>query len=153
MPCHSAIMKKSVTVSPEDTVESVLKTIRKAKVSVAGVIDEKGILLGIFSMKALLQNLIPVSVAMADGVQLDIKMTAAPGVAKRLTNMQTLPVSDIMDRKPLTVVPDAPIWEGVSLLVKHGGPLVVADDTGRFHGFITYDSFVEDLENMKTTDS
>ncbi len=153
MPCHSAIMKKNITVSPEDTVESVLKTLKKEKVTVAAVIDEKGMLLGVFSMKSVLQSLIPVSVSMSNGVQLDIKMTAAPGVAKRLANMKPLPVSEIMDRKPLRVVPDTPIWEGVSELVRHGGPLVVADEGGKFYGFITYDSFVEDLENMQTTDS
>lgn len=153
MPCHSAILSKSVYVRPDNTVEQALKEIKKAKVTAAAVLDESGTFHGIFSMKILLANLIPVSVAISGGVQLDIKLPAAPGVAKRLNNIKALAVSEIMDRKPVSVTPDAPVWEGVSLLTKHGNPLSVIDDKGKFHGLITYESLVDDLSNMETTDS
>ena len=153
MPCHSAVVKKKVTSSPDDSVEDVLKKIRKEKVSAAAIIDDEGHFLGLFSMKILLQNLLPVSVAMTDGVQIDIKVTAAPGVAKRLENVKTSPVADLMKKKPDTVVPDAPIWEGVSLLTKNGSPLTVVDHSGKFHGFITYESLVENLEDIGSLDS
>lgn len=153
MPCHSAIVSKSVSVKPEDTVADVLKAIKKAKLTEASVIDESGVFCGVFSMKILLSSLIPVSVAMSEGVQLDVRLPAAPGVAKRLQNVKSLPVSNIMDRKPATVKPDTPVWEGVSLLTKHGSPLCVIDDKGKFHGLITHESLVEDLGNMETTDS
>lgn len=153
MPCHSAIAKKNITASPEDSVEKVLKAVKKEKVSSAAIIDENGIFVGLFSRKILLSNLIPVSIAMADGVQIDVRVTAAPGVAKRLSNVKNHAVSEVMDRKPTKIKPDAPIWEGVSLLTKHGGPLCVVDDNDKFHGFLTYTSLIEDLENMQTTDS
>lgn len=153
MPCHSAIVKKIVTASPDDAVEVVLKSIKKGKVQACAIIDEDGAFLGIFSMKILLKNLLPVSVAMTNGVQIDIKVTAAPGVAKRLANVKTLSVSELMERKPDTVFPDAPIWEGVSVLTNNGSPLAVVDSNGKFQGFITYDSLVDDLESMQSTDS
>ncbi|PCJ02265.1 MAG: hypothetical protein COB14_02775 [Alphaproteobacteria bacterium] len=153
MPCHSAIVKKIVTASPDDAVEVVLKSIKKGKVQACAIIDESGAFLGVFSMKILLKNLLPVSVAMTNGVQIDIKVTAAPGVAKRLANVKTLSVSELMERKPDTVFPDAPIWEGVSVLTKNGSPLAVVDSNGKFQGFITYDSLVDDLESIQSTDS
>lgn len=153
MPCHSAIVSKNVSVKPDDTVADVLKAIKKAKVTEASVIDDDGAFLGFFSMKVLLSSLIPVSVAVSEGVQLDVRLPAAPGVAKRLQNIKSLPVSNIMERKPACVKPDTPVWEGVSLLTKHGSPLCVIDDKGKFHGLITHESLVEDLGNMETTDS
>ena len=153
MPCHSAITEKNVTASPGDSVEKVLKSIEKGKVRAASVVDDDGQFVGIFSLKILLKNLIPVSVAMSDGVQIDIKVQAAPGIAKRMGKVMPLPVSDLMDRKPVTVLPDDPIWEGVSQLTKSGEPLCVVDDKGKYLGMITYESLVNDLRNIETTDS
>ncbi len=147
MPCHSAIVKKNITSSPDDTVEAVLKAIKKEKVIASAVVDENGKFIGLFSMKIMLKDLIPVAVSMANGVKIDIKVTAAPGVAKRLENVKTLPVFELMDRNPITVLPDAPIWEGVSLLTKEGEPLSVVDNSGKFYGLITYASLVDDLES------
>ncbi len=152
MPCHSAIVKKNITSSPDSSVEDVLKSIRKAKVHACAVIDDEGLFLGLFSIKILLKDLIPVSVAMAGDVRIDLKVTAAPGVAKRLENSKILPVSELMDRKPAIISPDAPLWEGVSLLINNGSPLPVVDNDGKFCGLITYDSLVEVLENIKPTD-
>jgi len=153
MPCHSAICKNTVLVSYNDTVEKVLKTIKKAKVFAAAVQDDDGNFIGTFSEKVLLSNLIPVSFATSQGVQIDIKVQAAPGIAKRLAKVMPLPVSELMDRKPSTVSPDDPIWQGVATLTKHGEPLCVVDDKGKFLGMITYESLVRDLQDMSTSDS
>tara|TARA_R110001592_G_scaffold16881_9_gene71596 strand:- start:19917 stop:20378 length:462 start_codon:yes stop_codon:yes gene_type:complete len=153
MPCHSAIVGKNVTASPNDSVENVLKAIKKGNVKAASIMNDDGEFVGIFSLKVLLKNLIPVSVAMADGIQIDIKVQAAPGIAKRLGKVMPLPVSELMDRKPKTVLSDDPIWEGVGQLTKNGEPLCVIDDKGKYLGMITYESLVEDLQNMETTDS
>ncbi len=153
MPCHAAVVQDDVCVSPDDKVETVMLALEKAGRRVAAVVDGDGVFLGSFSLKVLLKNLLPVSVAMADGVQIDVKVSAAPGVSKRLSNIKPLPVSEIMDRKPVTVLPDTPVWEGVGLLVKHGSPLVVVDDdTQRYHGFVTYESLVDNLENAHSSD-
>ncbi len=153
MPCHSAITENNLYVGPNETVEEVLKKIKKAKVFAAAVVDEEGTFLGTFSEKVVLNNLIPVSVAMADGVQIDIKVQAAPGIAKRLAKVMPLPVYDLMDRKPAKVSPDDPIWQGVSTLTKSGEPLCVIDEKGKFLGMITYGSLVKDLQDTTTSDS
>lgn len=151
MPCHEAMLKKPVIVKPEQTVEDVLRVMESNKISAVPVVDGKGIVQGVFSMKILLKSLIPVSVAMGDGFQLDIKIGAAPGIAKRLAHVLPLPVSDLMERKLTTVSPDAPLWEGVSLLTKHSGSLSVVDDKMKFLGLITYASLVGALERLAET--
>ena len=153
MPCHSAIAKKNITLSPDDSVEKALKIIKKEKIRAAAIIDDENEFKGTFSLKILLKNLIPVSVVMSQDVQIDIKVEAAPGIAKRMAGVMTLPVSDLMDRKPITILPDEPIWEGVAQLTKHGEPLCVVDDKGKYMGMITYESLVEDLKNTETSDS
>ena len=153
MPCYSAIVKKLVTVSPDETVEKALKSLKKSKVSAAPVIDEQGKYQGIFSYKGLLDSLIPVSVAVNDGVNIDMKVAAAPGVAKRLWNTKLLPVQDVMERKALTVHPDEPIWEGVAKLTQHGEPLIVIDEHDKLIGMITSASMIEELDNMENSDS
>lgn len=152
MPCHTAIDKKIFTISPEDNVEHALKAIKKSKAAGAAVVDENGVLLGIVSMKVILKNLIPVSVAMAGDVQIDVKVTAAPGVAKRYKNILPLPVTEVMERKPCTVSPDSAIWESVGLLSKYGNLLCVVDERQKYIGMITYDSLVSTLQDSEISD-
>ena len=153
MPCHAAVDKNAIVVHCDDTIETVLKKIRKAKTSFAAVLDDEHKFLGVFSFKVLLKNLIPVSVAMTDGIQMDIKVSAAPGVSKRLNNLMPLPVSEAYDHKANTVSPDCPIWEGVGRVTKFGSPLCVVDDQQKFYGIITYDSLIKHLEEMQSTDA
>ncbi len=152
MPCHSAIAKNYITLSPDETAEQALKKMRKAKVTVCAVTDDNSKFLGLFSMRILLERLIPVSVAVNDGVQLDIKITAAPGVAKRLQNTKSCNVVDLLEVNPPSVMPDSPIWEGVGMISKYGRPLSVIDNNGKFYGLITYQSLIDELENMKLSD-
>lgn len=153
MPCHSAISQTILSVCHSDVVEDVLLELENAKTNIAIVLDDDDVFLGVFSKKILLKNLIPVSVAMADGVQIDFKMPAAPGIAKRLAKVMPLAVSELMERKPKSVLPDEPVWNSVSQLTAHGEPLCVIDKNDRFLGVITYESLLDDLKNMETTDS
>ncbi|MCL4677585.1 MAG: CBS domain-containing protein [Alphaproteobacteria bacterium] len=149
MPCYAAIEKKLVKLAPDQNVESAIALLKKSKVNSAPVVDEQGKLLGLFSFKGLMRNLIPVSVAMTDGIKVDIKVGAAPGVAKRLGRVKPLKVTEVMDRKVLSVGPEEPLWEGVSLLTNHGGPLAVVDEHNKLLGMITYTSMLAELEAMQ----
>ncbi|MCB1682517.1 MAG: CBS domain-containing protein [Alphaproteobacteria bacterium] len=149
MPCLNAVEKKMVQISPDDEVESAINILKKSKVNAAPVVDEQGKLLGLFSFKGLMRNLVPVSVAMTDGIKMDIKVGAAPGVAKRLAKVKPLKVLEVMDRKVLTVAPTDPLWEGVSLLTNHGGPLAVVDEQNKLLGIISYTSMLAELEAMQ----
>ncbi len=152
MPCHAAIIKKHLTLSADETVEQALKKMKKSKISVCAVIDDDMHFLGMFSLKILLSKLIPVSVAMSNGVQTEVKVPAAPGVAKRLSNAKSSKISELLDSKPPVVLPDAPIWEAVGMITKYSRPLSVVDENGKFHGLITYQSLIDELENIQSSD-
>ncbi len=149
MPCHTAVVKDLLIVSPDDIVEDALQNLHKQNIAAAPVVDENGLLVGLFSMRSLLKNLIPVQVAMNDGVTMDIKVGAAPGVAKRLHKVKPLKVHEIMERKVETVRPDDPIWEGVSSLTRQEGPVAVVDENNKFIGLMTHSSMILELEDIQ----
>lgn len=148
MSCLAAIVKDIVTLDPELSVENALKLLKEKKISSAPVVDKDGKLIGLFSLKILLSNLIPVSFVVADGVPVDIKVGAAPGVSKRLKKVMPLQIEEILDRKFQKVRPDDPLWEGVSLITRGDGPVAVIDISDKFIGLLTYASVVEQLETL-----
>lgn len=153
MPCHAAMVENPVSVSPDDTIEDVLALMKKKKVGSVAVVNEAQILEGLFSIPILFKNLLPVSVALAGGVQVDVSVQAAPGVAKRLNKVGPLKVSEVMQRKVNTVYPETPTWEGINLLTQHGSPLmVVADEGGQFHGIVTFDSALDEIQRLKDSE-
>ncbi|MDH5722125.1 MAG: CBS domain-containing protein [Alphaproteobacteria bacterium] len=153
MPCHVAIDENSAVASPQTTIEEALTLIRKKNLAALVVMDETEQVIGIFSSKSLLSNIIPVSFAMSDGVQLDVKIEAAPGVSKRMIKLLPLSITEGMERKYNYVESDAPIWEGVTKITKYGGPLVVLDKKKKFKGLVTYESLIKALENTKQADA
>lgn len=154
MPCHSAMIDKPMTVGPDEEVGKVLAKMKKGKTDFAPVVDKDGKLQGLFSYEVLLKNLLPVSIAMADGIQLDVTVRAAPGIAKRLKKVYPLPVSDFMERKLHVVHPNTPTWEGVHFLSMYGAPLLVVDgETGKLSGVMTGASAFEELERLKDSET
>jgi CBS-domain-containing membrane protein len=154
LPCHSAMLDKIITVSPGEVVEDTLEMMKKKNVEYVPVIDKEGKLLGLFSMQSLMKNLLPVSIPVGqDGIQIDMSMRAAPGIAKRLKKVGPLTVGELMERRVNVVYPETPTWEGVHQLVQHGPPLLVVDrDTGVLSGIITARSALEELQRLKDSD-
>lgn len=154
MPCHSAMIDNPLTVTENEEVGVVLKKMKKAKAEYAPVLNEDGKLVGLFSYEILLKNLLPVSVAVADGVQLDVTVRAAPGIAKRLKKVYPLAVSNFMERKVNAVHPETPTWEGINFLTIHGAPLLVVDsETEKLVGLMSGHSAVEELIRLKDSES
>ncbi len=155
MPCHAAIVEKALVLKADMTIEKALKEMAKKKIDCAAVVDSKGLITGFFSYQILMKNLLPVSVVMNDGVQLDVKIPAAPGIAKRLRKVLPLTVNEIMERKNFPVVyPETPLWEGVSLLVQHGHPLTVIEaKTQRYIGIITQESALNELQRLQDSEA
>lgn len=142
-----------ITVPAAMTVEEVLDLMVKKKADFVAVADGQGALEGYFSHRVLLRNLLLVPVSMTDGLQLDIKINAAPGVAKRLKKIGTVPVGDLMERKPRIVGPDTPTWEGIGQILTHGEPVLVVDPaTRKLLGIITESSAVAELQRLKNSE-
>lgn len=151
MPCHAAIADKALTIKVDSTIEKALKAMKKAKVEYAPVIDADGVLIGLLSYNILMKNLLPVSVNMSDGIQLDVNIPAAPGIAKRLRNVMLLTVDTVMERKDFPVVyPETPTWEGVNMMVQTGLPLTVIEpETQKYIGFISQTSLLDELQRLQ----
>lgn len=154
MSCQAAIVPKAISLTTDMTVEDALKAMKKAKTSYAPVVDEKGIIAGLFSYKILMKNLLPVSVPMNDGTQLDVQIQSAPGIAKRLRNVQLITIDTLMERKEFPIVyPETPVWEGVSMMVKANLPLTVVEpETQKYGGFITQQSLFEEIDRIKDSE-
>ena len=154
MPCHAAIAEKTIIFSPDTEVEKAIKELQKKKQDAAAVVNADGAAEGFFSLATVMKNLLPVSVAMSDGIQLDVTVRAAPGIAKRLKKVYPLTVSEIMDRKFETVGPETPIWEAVNHLVVTGLPLVVTDgEDSKYIGLITAQSAMDELKRLQESES
>lgn len=150
MSCAAAMTEKFVSLSPDDPVEKAIKAIKKSGSDVLPVLDDDGNLIGVFSLAVLMKNLLPVSVPVSDGLEIDVKIPAAPGIAKRLNKIQVLAVGDLMDRKVAMIDPGVPLWEAVGILIQHGSPLFVVDrGSRRLKGLLTYQSVFDELSKMK----
>lgn len=151
MPSHAAMIKKVKSVSPQESVEKALKIMGKEGVPSVPVVGEGKAVVGVFSMRSLLKNLLPVEIAMGDGSDApEVLVGAAPGIAKRLRNAQTLPVESFMERQFPYVLPTTPIWKTIELLVKYDDCIYVVDDeSGKLSGVITSQSAINELERMQ----
>lgn len=154
MPCHAAIAEKTITLAPDHEVEKAIKELQKKKQEAAAVVNKDGEVEGLFSLNIVMKNLLPVSVAMSDGIQLDVTVRAAPGIAKRLRKVYPLPVSDIMERKFNTVGPETPIWEAVNQLVTSSTPLLVTEgENKKYLGLLTAQSAMDELKRLEESES
>lgn len=150
MPCKDAIVSKVPTVKPDQTVEQALKELKKSGASFAPVVDKDKILLGVFSVSRVLQDVLPVSVSVGEeGSMRNVHIPAAPGMAKRLQKHQTTLVSDIMDRQPPTVSPETPLEVAIRHVRAKGEPVAVVDaQSGQFKGVVSDESLLETLQKM-----
>ena len=154
MPSHAAIAEKSLSFPLDMEVEKAIKELKKKKQEEAAVVNENGEVEGVFSLPIVMKNLLPVSVAMSDGIQLDVTVRAAPGIAKRLKKIYPLTVGEIMERKFKTVNPETPIWEAVNHLVASAGPLVVVEgENNKFIGLINSQSAMDELQRLQESES
>jgi CBS domain-containing protein len=153
MPCHAAMMNKVTTLAPDTSVEDALKILDKHKIDTLPVVEEDGLFLGLFGRRILMKNLLPVSVAMSDGIQLDVKIPAAPGIARRLKKVMPLPIHEFADRKVPYVHPEMALWQCVSLIVQYGAPLPVLEtETKKFIGLISDESALSELIRLKSSE-
>lgn len=154
MSSRAAMNDKFLSASPGDGVEKTLNAMKKAGVSMIPVVDETGAAVGVFTIDLVLENLLPLSVAMNDGTQLDVRIGAAPGIAKRLKKVLPLSVGDLMSRKFGAVYPETPLWETVNQIVMNGKPLVVVEpQSGKALGIIDSRTAFDELNRLKDNDA
>jgi len=152
MPCSKAMVTKIISVRADQTIEDVLKVFNKHGIRGVPVMEGENIL-GVFHLRNLLQNLLPVNVNVEHGVNLDMRLDylvdIEPEVAQRLRKLLKIKVRDVMEPEAdlRFVTPETPLWEGVRLLVKYDTPLAVVEEkhSTKLSGIITSQSMVKAL--------
>ena len=150
MSCESAMITEVITAKPDETVETVLARLSKHSLRCVPVIDDEGVLVGLFCLNKVLENLLPVAVTMPDGLQrLNFVVGAAPGIAKRLNKLKSKNISEVMDEDMYVVHPTTQSWEAIRLMVRYGSPIpVVEKDTGKLCGLISEQSSILELDQV-----
>ena len=150
MPCHAAMNDKFLKVLISDPIDKTLAKMDKQKTDFAIVTDKKGRFEGIFKIQSLFKNLLPVSIAMPEGLQANVRMSAAPGIAKRLKKVEPLALEQFIERNVPAVQPETPLWVAVKLLVEHAGPIVVIDaDKESAVGVMNTKTVLDELNRLK----
>lgn len=142
MPCIDAIVENAVIIAPATRVEKAMALLKQARSDFGVVLDDDNKPLGIFSIRILLEDLLPVAVPGTGGVVVE----AAPGVAKRLQKTKNLEVKELMSPKYISVGADARLVEGIKAVTEHKTPALLIADSGEFMGVVTEQSLLNYLE-------
>ncbi len=150
MSCKDALIDKAPMVTPDQTVEAVIKTMRGSGVSMVPVVDGERKLVGVFSYGILLEDTIPVSLAIGGGGEMggtSVRIPAAPGMVKRLRQSMLAPVSTLMQRPANLVNPDTSLEAAIREVREAGGPIAVVEpQTNKYVGVISDASLLAALE-------
>lgn len=150
MSCKNALVEKAPVVSPDQTIDVVVKTMRTSGVSMVPVVDSDRKLVGIFSYSILLEDTLPVSLAIGAGGEMggtSVRIPAAPGMVKRLRQSMMGPVSTLMQRPANLINPDTSLESAIREVREAGGSVVVVEpQTNKYVGVVSDASLLAALE-------
>lgn len=145
MACRDIMNASPLTLAPDTKVEDALATMKKKGVSSAPVTDASGTVMGLFSLRGLMETILPVSMFSETGLA-GVVVEAAPGLRLRLQKLMTQSVAVVMERRFPHVFPDAPETQAARLIAEKGdGVVVMNENTGRLEGLITDLGVIEGL--------
>lgn len=149
-PCTRAMVKDATTLKPNNTVEEALAVFKDKSIRNVPVVDDEGKFLGMFGLQQVLFNLLPKAATMQDGLEsLEFVVGAAPGIAKKLKKLQSIPVGDLLKTDVQTVDCDTSTIEALRLMAKNGSPVVILnEDTQMFKGIISRKTLLDDLYSL-----
>ncbi len=148
--CEKAIVKDVVTVTPDQTVEEILKIFKEKNIRNIPVLDNEGKFLGLVGLQQILVNLLPKSAVMEDGLDnLNFVVGATPGMAKRLRKLHEVSIAELIKTDAATVTPETSTIEALLVLAKRGSPVAIIDeDTKEFKGVITRQTLLDNLYDV-----
>ncbi len=145
MTCRQVMDTKPLTLTPDTTVEQALSQMKKTGVRAAAVTDPAGTVMGLFSLRNLVENILPISMVSESGLS-GVVVNAAPGLNLRLQKVMMQTVAAVMDRRFVSVYPDTPETRAAQLISERGESVIVLDEnTGRLEGMINDQCLVEGL--------
>lgn len=136
-----------ITVTPTDSVETVLNRLEEKNISGLPVVDEAGKVVGIVSEADLLFKERP--------IRLPLYLTFLGGViylepldhfVQQLKKCLGMSVQDVMTPHPMTIAPDAPISQAADVMLeKRVNRLPVVDRTEKLIGIVTRNDLLRAL--------
>ena len=152
MSCRTAMiaMDHVVTAKSDMRVSDIAHMLENKKLRAVPVLNENDALVGMFSTRVLLRNILPASVTMEDGLQrLSFGHGAEGSLARALVDVMDDPIVDHIEKKPIVLHADTAMWEVVRLLVEHGSPLAVVEEgTNKLIGLMSDQSILEALNKL-----
>lgn len=148
MACGDIMNKNPLTLKPETTVEDALAQMKKAGVKAAAVTDTGGTVMGLFSVRNLIESILPISMVSESGLA-GVMIEAAPGLNLRLQKVMLQSVAAVMDRSFSSVYPDTAEVQAARMVAQNGEMVIVLDEnTGILKGAITDEDLVSGLLSM-----
>ena len=146
MTCSKIMNSHPLTLTPDTTVGEALDCMRKAGVRAAAVTDSSGTVMGLFSLRNLMETILPVSMSSDDSPLSGIVVNNAPGLQLRMQKVMMQTVAAVMDRRFSSVYPDTAQTQAARMIANNGESVIVLDeDTGRLHGMISDQCLVDGL--------
>lgn len=152
MSCKEAIIPTSILLRPDQTVKEALAILEENQIRTAPVVDHNNILVGMFGLHCLMEDLLPMAAQITDGLDdLDFIIGGAPGAAKKIRKIGPQLVRNHMEKEieELLLTPETPMLEVIRMLTKHGSPLpVVEENTNKFAGIVSEQSCLHRLHEI-----
>ena len=126
-----------VTFSPDTDIASAAKVLLEKKINGAPVVDEQGAIVGILCQSDLIVQQkkfpIPSLFTLLDGF---VSMTSMKRLEADIHKMSAATVADAMSPNPVTVTPETPIEDAVSLMVEKSLHTLPVTDGGQLVGIL-----------------
>ncbi|MGE0108905.1 MAG: CBS domain-containing protein [Bdellovibrionales bacterium] len=149
MSCKDAMLTDIARATPSQTVQDIMDVFETRRFNSVPVVDKDDKVVGMFSMHALFNNLLPNAVKIEGGLDsLGFLAESEPGVAKKLRKLCATPISEVMEKNPPLVGPETTAWESVRLMAQFGSPVMVVDGNQKLLGMITTQSLLKRLQKV-----
>lgn len=137
-----------ITITPMDSVETVLSHLEAQHISGLPVVDDAGKVVGIVSEADLLFKerpiRLPLYITFLGGI---IYLKPLEHFVQQLKKCLGMSVQDVMTPNPMTITPDTSIAQAATLMLdKRINRLPVVDATGKLVGIITRNDLLRALQ-------
>ena len=128
------------TVHPDDSIEDVVRTLRKHELPGVPVVDEEGRCVGIITEADLIlagesEDLhLPHYIELFGGI---VFLESTKKFEDRLRKALASTAADLMTPDPLTISPDAPVEEAAKMIARHKHNRLPVVEDGRLVGVVT----------------
>jgi len=146
----NAMIKETIKISPDATVKEAIDIFAKHNIRNVPVVDDKGNFVGLFGLKEVLQNILPMAAKLGEGLPtMEFLHGGAEDVAKKLRKSHIHRVGDIMNKKAEAIDSDSATWEALRFMVYQGSPVpVVAPNSKQFVGMISRQTLLAELDRI-----